>query len=115
GICEDACHRDPCSVCEGRCPRVLGDASECHDTCGRVCDRAPPEPSGPDPITLCRDQCRGQGDAEACMQFCIKRHERVAGPDEPDSSTGPDPISQCRDKCRTASDINGCMQSCISG
>ena len=115
GICEDACHRDPCSVCEGHCPRILGDASECHDTCGRVCDRAPPEPSGPDPITLCRDQCRGQGDAEACMQFCIKRHERVAGPDEPDSSTGPDPISQCRDKCRTASDINGCMQSCISG
>jgi len=114
GICEDACHRDPCSVCEGHCPRILGDTRECHDTCSMVCGRPLSEPEEPDPITLCRDQCKGQAEADACMQFCIKRHERVAGADEPDSSTGPDPITQCRDKCRTASDMNGCMQSCIS-
>ena len=78
GICEDACHRDPCSVCEGQCPRVLDDASECHDTCGMVCGRPPSEPEGPDPITLCRDQCKGQRDAGACMQFCIRRWDKEA-------------------------------------
>ncbi|MDP7492873.1 MAG: hypothetical protein QGG26_07885, partial [Candidatus Undinarchaeales archaeon] len=54
------------------------------DTCGRVCDRAPPEPSGPDPITLCREQCKGQGEAEACMKFCIRRWDKgtLSGPSD---------------------------------